>query len=82
MTYAGGKGVGRLMIFPLGLWEISILFAVIALVLLLTSELLSPHHRKPNILINKKKLQNTAVIFSILFLMTVAIKIISVILGL
>jgi len=70
------------MIFPLGLWELGVLFAVIALVLLVTSELLSPHHRKPNILINKKKLQNTTIVFSILFLATIAIRIISTMLGL
>jgi uncharacterized membrane protein len=70
------------MIFPLGVWELGLLFAVIALVLLVTSELLSPHHRKPNILINKKKLQNTAIFFSILFLATIAIRIISAIFGL
>lgn len=67
------------MIFPLDLLEISLLLAIIALVLLVTSELLSPHHRKANILINKKKLRNTAIIFSTLFAITIAIRIFTII---
>ena len=68
------------MIFPLDLLDIGLLLAIMAIVLLITSELLSPHHRKANVLINKKKLRNTAIAFSILFLITVAIRIVSIIL--
>ena len=69
------------MILPLDLFEIGLLLAIIALVLLITSELiLSPRQRKINILINKKKLRNTAILFSILFLVIVSIRIIGALL--
>lgn len=67
------------MNFPLGFWDISLLLAITAIILLVTSEMLSPYHGKANILINKKKLKNTAIAVSILFLATVAIRIISII---
>ena len=68
------------MTFPIGFWDISLLLAITAIILLITSELLSPHYGKINILINKKKLKNTAITVSILFLITVAIRIITIIL--
>jgi hypothetical protein len=69
------------MTFPLGFWDISLLLAITAIILLITSELVSPHYGKTNILINKKKLKNTAITVSILFLITVAIRIISIIIS-
>lgn len=68
--------------FPLGLWEISLLLAVTAITLLITSELLSVYYGKINIKINRKKLRNTALAFSITFLATVAIRVASIILNL
>jgi hypothetical protein len=68
------------MTFPIGFWDISLLLAITAIILLITSELVSPHYGKTNILINKKKLKNTAITVSILFLITVAIRITSIIL--
>jgi len=41
---------------------------------------LSPYYGRTNILINKKRLKNAAVVVSILFLITVATKIINIIL--
>ena len=67
--------------FPLNLWDIGLLLATTALILLITSELLSPYSRKVNIPINKKRLRNTAITFSILFLMTVAIRVAGIILN-
>ena len=69
------------MTFPIGFWDISLLLAITAIILLITSELVSPHYGKTNILINKKKLKNTAITVSILFLITVAIRIISIIIS-
>ena len=69
------------MMFPLNLWDISLLLAITAIVLLITSELLSSHYGKVNILINKKRLRNTATTVSILFLITVAIRIAGIILN-
>jgi len=69
------------MTFPLGFSDISLLLAITATILLITSELLSSYHGKVNILINKKKLNNTAITVSILFLITVAIRIAGIILN-
>jgi hypothetical protein len=68
------------MIFPLGFWDISLLLAITAIILLITSELLSSYYGKVNILINKKRLRNTAIAVSVLFLITLAIRISSIIL--
>ena len=67
------------MIFPLDLLELGMLFAVTALVLLVASELLSPYNRRINMLINRKKLKRAAIVFSLLFIATVAIRIFSLI---
>ena len=66
------------MTFPLGLWDLSLWLAITAIILLTTSAMLSPHYGKANIRINKKRLQNAALAVSILFLITVVIKIIDI----
>lgn len=68
------------MTFPLGFWDISLLLAITAIILLIASELLSPYYGKVNILVNKKRLKNAALSVSILFLITVAIRIVSMVL--
>ena len=70
------------MRFPLDFWDVSLLLAISAIILLITSELLSPTYGKINVLINKKRLKNTAIVVSILFLATVAIRIASIVLNL
>jgi hypothetical protein len=67
------------MIFPIDPWDITLLVAVISLLLLVTNEFLSISHGRINILINKKKLTRTATATSILFIITVAIRVIAVI---
>ena len=67
--------------FPLAFWDISLLLAVTAIILLVTSELLSPYYGKTSLKINKKKLRNAALTTSILFLATVGIRIITIILN-
>jgi len=69
------------MMFPLNLWDISLLLATTAIILLITSELLATYYGKVNILINKKRLRNTAITVSILFLITVAIRVAGIILN-
>jgi len=69
------------MDFPLSFWDISLLLAITAIVLLVTSELLSPYYGRTKIRINKKRLKNAALTVSILFLTTVAIRIINIILA-
>jgi hypothetical protein len=67
------------MQFPLGFWDISLWLAIIAIILLATAELISPYYGHTNLLINKKKLRKAALIMGILFLITVAIRIINII---
>jgi hypothetical protein len=67
--------------FPLNLWDISLLLAIAAIVLLVTSELLSPYYGKTSLRINKKRLKNAALTTSTLFLLTVAIRIATIILN-
>ena len=65
--------------FPLSFWDISLWLAVTAIILLITSELISPYYGKTNILINKKRLRQTALTIGILFLITVTIRIYGII---
>jgi hypothetical protein len=67
--------------FPLNIWDASLLFAVTAIVLLITSELLSPYYGRVNLKISRKRLRNSALFFSTLFLTTVAIRIAAIILN-
>jgi hypothetical protein len=69
------------MTFPLRTDDVSLLFAVTALILLVTSELLSPYYGKINVKINRKRLRNAAIFFSIMFLATVALKVANIILS-
>ena len=67
------------MQFPLSLWDISLWLAATAIILLVTSELISPNYGKTNLLIEKKRLRNVALTISILFLITVVIRIYEII---
>jgi hypothetical protein len=68
------------MTFPLGLWDISLWLAITAVILLITSEMLSPRYGKINIRIDRKRLRTAALTVSILFLITVTIRVIDIIL--
>lgn len=61
--------------FPLSLWDASLVLAVTAIVILITSEILSPYYGASNLKINKKRLKNAALATSLIFLVTVAIRI-------
>jgi len=67
------------MQFPLSFWDLSLWLAVTAIILLVTSELISPRYGKTNLLIEKKRLRNVALTISILFLVTVIIRIYEII---
>ena len=69
------------MDFPLYLSDISLLLAVESIVLLITSELISPYYGAVNLKISKKKLRNAAVAMSTLFLVTVATRIAGILLN-
>jgi hypothetical protein len=64
------------MIFPLDLGDLIVLLAITAIILLVTSEVLSSYRK---ILFNRKRLMQTAIVFSIFFLITIAIKIVDII---
>jgi len=67
------------MMFPLGFWDISLLLAVTSIILLVTLGLLSPSYGKINVFISKKKLRNAALTFSLFFLITVFVRVASII---
>ena len=69
------------MRFPLSIWDISLWLAVTAIILLVTSELISPYYRKSKIYINKQRLRNAASIVGILFLITVIIRMYEIIIS-
>ena len=69
------------MDFPLGFWDVSLWLAVTAIILFVTSELISPYYGKTSLIINRKKLRNVALSVSALFLITVAIRIINIIIN-
>lgn len=64
---------------PLTFSDTSLLLTIGAIILLITAELASPYHGQTNLTINKKKLKNAAFATGILFLVTVAIKAITII---
>jgi hypothetical protein len=69
------------MDFPLSFWDISLWLAITAIILLVTSELISPYYGKTNLLINKKRIRNVALTVSTLFLVTVAVRILTIIIS-
>lgn len=69
------------MQFPLTFTDISTWLAITAIILLITSELISPHYGQTNLLINKRKLRTTALIIGILFMVTVALRIVQIVTG-
>jgi len=72
-----------LMFSDLSLWlaDPSLWLAVTAIILLITSELLSPSYGNTNIYINNKRLKNAALTVSFLFLVTLAIRIIDMVIN-
>lgn len=64
-----------MMAFPLGFWDLSLWAAVTAIILLATSELLSPYYGRTRLMINKKRLRIVALIVALIFLASVAYRI-------
>ena len=63
------------MAFPLGLWDLSLWTAITAIILLATSELLSPYYGRTRVMINRKRLRIVALVVALIFLATVAYRI-------
>jgi hypothetical protein len=64
---------------PLTFSDLSLLVFMGAIILLITTELASPHYGLTNLTINKKKLRNVALLMGLLFLLIVVINIINII---
>lgn len=69
------------MIFPLSLQDLSLWLAIIASVLVITLEVISPQYGRVRIFVDKRKLRKVALIISILFSITSALNIISMFLS-
>jgi hypothetical protein len=67
------------MQIPLDFWVVSLWLAVTAIILLITAQLVSAYDGPATLIIDKKRLKNTALIIGILFLVTVAIRIYGII---
>lgn len=67
------------MQIPLDFWNISLWLAITAVVLLITAQLVSAYDGPATLLIDKKRLRNTALVIGISFLATVAIRIYGII---
>jgi hypothetical protein len=63
------------MAFPLGFWDLSLWTAITAIILLATSELLSPYYGRTRLMINRKRLRIVALVVALVFLATVAYRI-------
>ena len=63
------------MAFPLGLWDLSLWAAITAIILLATSELLSPYYGRTRLMINRRRLRIVALLVALIFLATVAYRI-------
>lgn len=63
------------MLLPLGFWDLSLWTAIVAIILLVTSELLSPYHGRTELIINRHRLRLAALAVALIFLGTVAFRI-------
>jgi len=63
------------LIYPLSFWDLSLWLAVTAIILLVTSELLSPYYGRTSIIVNKRRLRMVALSLGILFMLTVVIRV-------
>jgi hypothetical protein len=63
------------MTFALDLIETSLFLAVIAIILLITSEIISPYYGKTGILIEKQRLRKISLITVFIFIITIIIQV-------
>lgn len=63
------------MQIPLDIWNASLWLAVISIILLITAQLDSVHDGNATVLIDQRKLKNTAIVMGMLFLLTAALRI-------
>lgn len=63
------------MQLPLVFQDLGLWLAVTAIILLATSELISPYYGTTSLVIEKKRLKHVSLVCGILFLMTVVIRV-------
>ena len=68
------------MMFPLNFEDVGLFFAVISLILLVTSGLMPTGVEKRTILISAKKMKKAAIISAILFMITIILRIANLVL--
>lgn len=69
------------MQIPLDFWNVSLWFAVSGIILLITAQLASAYDGNATILIDQRKLKNTAMVMGVLFLVTVAMRIYGIVIS-
>ncbi len=62
----------------LTIWDAALWLAGSSLIMLIASEVLAPHVSRRNILLEVKKIRTIAIVFSLAFVFTVGVKIISI----
>jgi uncharacterized membrane protein len=60
---------------PLSLWDLSLFTAIMAIILIITSELLSPYYARTGIVVDRKRLRRAALIVALIFLIIVAYRV-------
>lgn len=66
-----------MMAFDFSFWDLALWLATTSLIMLVASELLAPHFGRKKLLIDTNKLRMVAIIFSIAFIFTVGIRVLS-----
>ena len=69
------------MNFPLNFGDISLLLAVLAVILVVTSGIISPYYGRLTMLISREKLRKVSLVFFVLFLATLIIRVFEVVLS-
>jgi hypothetical protein len=69
------------MQIPLDFYNVSLWFAVIGIILFITAQLASAYDGNATILIDQRKLKNTAMVMGVLFLATVAMRIYGIVIS-
>ena len=68
------------MQLPLGFDDFSTLFAVLALILFVTQELIIPNMGSSNVVVDKGRMRRSTVVLGALFLFTVIIRVLQILL--
>ncbi len=61
--------------------EITIWLALVSIILLAASEVLSSYHGRVYVSVNRKRLRNVSMVMSVIFLASVAVRVVNIILS-